>query len=384
MDDVKQRTIADMQGAARLHGASTDDKPVPRLAVAGDAQKMGTTFGNATRDDIRKLNPIFTTLAVGLSGQNKAMLRRRAAKIEPHIQPEDIAEMKAIAAAAGIAYEDVLLLNLFYTLTNRHTIGCRQLVAWADQTADGELIHGRNLDWLDYPGKPLHQHHLIVDVKPKGGHRYLTLTWPGLVGVLTGTNEHGLTVAYNQLPGGNSIDRLAEPVFFVLRRILRTCKDIDSAVAQIKKAKPLDDGSIMISDARAKRAVVVEVIDGRVGVRQPRKNEPMIGNANHCTDEANVRGFTWVPRRRASWPTVDVARNLRGPIDADTMRTVLADRRVLQSINIQSIVFEPSENRMIMSIATGHAAKGRFVEYRLFPDRSKPAPAPAETGHVSN
>jgi hypothetical protein len=111
----------------------------------------------------------------------------------------------------------------------------------------------------------------------------------------------------------------------------------------------------------------VEIIDGRVGVRAADEDEDMIGNANHCTAATAVRGNSHVPQWPASWPTVDVARRTAGKLDAAQMQRIMADRRVLQSINILSVVFEPAENRMHLSIAGRNAARRTFVEYELFP-----------------
>jgi len=38
-------------------------------------------------------------------------------------------------------------------------------------------------------------------VERKEGHRFVSVTWPGLVGVLSGMNEKGLAIA-NLPPGG--------------------------------------------------------------------------------------------------------------------------------------------------------------------------------------
>jgi hypothetical protein len=348
--------------------AGDDDARPRRITAAGDRQQIGTALGTKLKASLHKRHPQFLTIAVGLAGQTKDKLYRRAAAIGRHLADEDIDELKAMAAASGLSYDDVLFLNCFYTLTTRHTLACRQLAAWGEKTRNGNLLHTRNLDWIDYPGRPLHAEHLIVNVDPTRGHRHLLLAWPGLNGALTGTNDKGITVAYNQFPGGNRKDRLAEPVFFTLRRVLRTCADLESAVKLIRRARPIDDGSILISDARAKRAAVVELIDGRVGVRKPADGEPMIGNANHCTRETNVRGDSFVPVYRATWPTVDVARRTPGKLDAAAARRIMAHRRVLQPINILSVVFEPGANRMQLSLATRNAARRPFVEYELFPE----------------
>ena len=158
-------------------------KPL-RIAVAGTPEQVGASFGRQCGPSARKLYPMFLRLAVVASAHGKEDLYTRARDIAEHIAEEDVREMKALAEAAGMSYEDVLFLNVWYNLVSNRVF-CRQLAVWGKRTEDGELIHARNLDWPDYPGKPLCKNNLILDVKPQGGLEYVILTWPGLIGALT-------------------------------------------------------------------------------------------------------------------------------------------------------------------------------------------------------
>jgi hypothetical protein len=183
-----------------------------------------------------------------------------------------------------------------------------------------------------------------------------------MVGVLTGTNRHGITVAFNQL-GGPRVKQPAEPAFFTLKRVLRTCKTAAEAVKLIQDAKPMDNGAVVISDATARTAEVVEIVEGKVGVRRAAKDEEMIGAANHPTTEA-------VPENRrtgpADWPMCRVARRLGKPLTPELMKKTLADPEVIQDINMLSVVFLPSANKMLLSCGRMRAAEGVFIEYKLF------------------
>lgn len=345
---------------------NNDTAAAQRTTVSGTPAEIGAAIAERAGKKIEKLHPTFLAVAMAVCGQDKATLYARAKQIAKHMHRADLAAIRAIANGCDLTYDDVLFLNTFYTLTTRHTMACRQIAVWGDRTEDGRLIHARNLDWVDYPGRPLSNHHLILNVEPKDGHRYVLLTWPGLIGAVTGTNEKQITVAFNQLFGGDHKNRLAEPAFFVIRRILETCDNLDDAVKMLTDAKPLDDGSIMITDAKAKTAAVVEIIDGQVGVR--RAEGELIANANHRTKEAKVDKPWRVPLGRADWPAGDVAKALRGPIDMGTAQRVMADPRVCQSrINIMAVVFDPSNNRMTFSTAKRRAAAGPYTTYKLFP-----------------
>lgn len=334
-----------------------------RMVAEGTGHDVGLAVGRAHGEITRSLRPIFLLTAMIMTRQSAETLLSRAEELGKQLAPEDRDEIQGLAEGCGLAYRDVLFLNLFYSLTSGGLM-CRQLAAWGPGTADGELMHARNLDWPDYPGKPLERNNLILNVKPKGGIEYLVLTWPGLAGVLTGTNKAGVTLAMNQLPRGKG-ERLAEPTIFSLKRALRTCKSADEVVRLLRRAKPLDNASILISDARAKTAIVVDLIDGNVGVRRADSGEHMIGNANHPTTDVAPPGE---PGPGPDWPTCYAASKLGRPLDIQGMQQVMADPAVLQGINMISVIFAPARNKMFLSCGRMRAAEGAFIEYPLFGD----------------
>ncbi len=335
-----------------------------RFTATGSGLQMGQQIGKQYAAQITPIQHTFLATAVVMTQKSKAALYAQAGEIAKNIAPEDLDEIRGLAEGSGLTYEDMLFLNCFYDLTTT-TIFCRQIAAWGRDTADGELIHGRNLDWPDYPGQPLEKYNLIVNERPTEGVESLTLCWPGFAGVLTGANKEGLTVAFNQLTAPRQ-ERAAEPTFFTLKRVLRSCKTAAEAVKLIQDAKPLGSGCVLISDAKNKTAVVVEIYAGRVGVRQAGKNEAMICCANHATTDAAPENRRSGP---ADWPLCRVARKLGKPLTADLTRQCLADPEVLQDINMLSVVFLPRANKMLLSCGRMRAAEGTFTEYTLFENK---------------
>lgn len=343
-----------------------------RIALAGSPADMGATLAGAYGKKIETFHPQFLLVARQMTGRTQAELYAVARSLGRSIHEDDRAEMRAIADGCALSYDDVLFLNCFYSLTGG--AACRQIVVWGDRSEDGKLMHARNLDWRDYGGRILQNNHLIADYAPTaaGQHRYLLMTWPGLTAGITGANERGITIAYNQLGvTRNGATRITEPTFFTIKRALRTCKTIGETVDLIRAAKPRDNGSIMISDAAAKSAVVVELIDGKVGVRDA-GNRPMIGNANHATRDSGVEGARRYGDPDA--PACTVASGITGPLDADDVQGVMRHGRVMQSINLLSVVFVPADNRMYVAATKAPAARGKFTPLEMF---TAPGNAPA-------
>lgn len=342
-------------------GQPTSTYAPTRFTAAGTSLEMGRQVGKQYAAQIKPIQHIFLVAAIVMTQKTKADLYAEAAEIGKSLCADDLAEIRGLAEGSGMTCEDMLFLNTFYSVTTS-AVFCRQIAAWGKDTADGELIHGRNLDWPDYPDQPLEKNNLILNQRPTAGIEYLSLGWPGFAGVLTGTNKEGLTVGFNQIVAPRQ-DRWAEPTFFTLKRVLRSCKTAAEAVKLIQDAKPLDSGCVLISDAKGKTAVVVEIYAGKVGVREAGKGEAMICCANHATTDAAPENRRSGP---ADWPLCRVARKLDKPLTADLTRQCLGDPEVLQSINMLSVVFLPAANKMLLSCGRMRAAEGPFTEYTLF------------------
>ena len=334
-----------------------------RLRVSGTPEQIGEQVGRKYRDVIRQFRTQFIGLAMTYTGKNRNELFNVAADLALALHRDDLAEIKGVARGAKISYDDALIFNLFYAIVVDR-IACRQLVVWGPATADGKLIHARNLDWFDYGGSPMQKRNLILNIKPKGANEYILLTWPGAQGALTGTNDKGITIAFNQLLGATKTKRRAEPVFFTMKRILRTCSTLAQATKLFRDANPVGNGSVMISDARARKAIVIEMFDGKIGMRDPRNC--MIGNANHATREA---GLTNVSRFGSPGAPVCPIAAAMGKLDVEKAKRVMADPRVCQQINLQSVLFVPEHNVMYFaSGATPAAQKAPFRRFTLFRD----------------
>jgi hypothetical protein len=64
------------------------------------------------------------------------------------------------------------------------------------------------------------------------------------------------------------------------------------------------------------------------------------------------------------------------PLDVEAMQAVMADPRVIQEINLLTVIFQPSRNRMRLSCGRQRAAEGVFQEMAMFPDdAATPRPA---------
>lgn len=161
-------------------------------------------------------------------------------------------------------------------------VGCTSLAVWNENTEDGQLLIGRNFDF--YVGDEFAKNKLVEFVEPEAGIPYMSVSWPGMIGVVSGMNKEGITVTINA--GKSKIPLAAKtPISLVTREILQYAKNIEEAIAIAKKRKVFVSESILVGSAHDKNAVIIEVSPENFGVYRV-ENTSRVFCTNHFQSEA--------------------------------------------------------------------------------------------------
>jgi len=161
-------------------------------------------------------------------------------------------------------------------------VGCSSLAVWNENTEDGDLLIGRNFDF--YVGDDFAKNKLIEFVEPENGIPYMSVSWPGMIGVVSGMNKEGITITINA--GKSKIPMTAKtPISLVTREILQYAKNIDEAIAIAKKRKVFVSESILVGSANDKNAVIIEVSPDNFGVYKV-ENSSKVVCTNHFQSDA--------------------------------------------------------------------------------------------------
>ncbi len=326
--------------------------------LSGTAKEMAQKFAAKEKERfLSAYQQVMEGEGIEESSHEERQAFKKSKRFEKYIDSETQEEMKAFAEKADIPYSKVLLYNCFYDLLQIQ-MGCRQVVVWSDKTPAGNLFHARNLDWSDW-GDAIRGNNIFLVRNYPEKNRVATLTWPGFFGALTGCNDQGIVIAYNQYPGG--ILRTGEPIFLILKRILREAKTLADVTTMMKESRFVSNGSIMVSSAEEKQALVIDLNRGKVFIRHPNETSFIINNnTNYFSLYGKLDNSRY--QRCATYQNVMKSSTL----DADGLKKVMSHPDVMLSINLLTAIFDVKNNRMYLSCGKYKAAEGPYEEYRIF------------------
>ncbi|KRD11318.1 acyl-CoA--6-aminopenicillanic acid acyl-transferase [Flavobacterium sp. Root901] len=146
--------------------------------------------------------------------------------------------------------------DIGHALQDLALVGCSSFAAWHEKSEDGNLILGRNFDF--YVNDAFAENKIVAFINPKEGYKLMMVTWPGMIGAVSGMNEQGLTITINA--SKSKIPLIAKtPISILTREILQHAATIDEAIAIAKKRKVFVSESIMVGSANDNKAILIEV-----------------------------------------------------------------------------------------------------------------------------
>ena len=268
------------------------------MYVEGDALQRGLVMGSLSDSLIKKQEHVFfDKIREIVPSKFKQRLLRQFLKVYNrklylNVPEEFQAEIYGLSqyAADSLEYIAPKYLRTLYlhgahdighALSDLSLVGCTSFAVWNENSADGSLLIGRNLDF--YAGDEFAKDKVVYFIKPELGHPYMSVSWPGMIGVVSGMNLEGLSVTINA--GKSDIPWVAKtPISILAREILQYAKNIDEAIAIAKKREVFVSESIMIGSASDKKAIIIEISPDNFGVYEVQNSSKVIC-ANHFQSE---------------------------------------------------------------------------------------------------
>ena len=270
-------------------------------------------------------------------------------------------------------------------------VGCTSFAVWGRESADSSLLMARNFDF--YMGEEFAKNKLVLFEKPDSGYAYVSVTWPGMLGVVSGMNTQGLAVTINasklEVPSSS-----ATPISILVKSILQYASNIEEAETIAASFKTFVCESILVGSANDGRAMIIEKTPSAMdvystGLSSSDKMDSSLDEAvarvictNHYQSDRfrddpvnveNIRvsdsGYRYrrVQQLLDSLGTIDylkaaaVLRDIRG-VDGEDVG-YCNDLSINQMLAMHSVIFKPAEKKIWVS--TSPWQFGKFVCFDL-------------------
>ena len=308
--------------------------------------------------------------------------------LDENVKEEYLEEIYGVSESAspkyqylGSNYQRILNYHaahdIGHAVQNLALVGCTSFGTWGAMSQDSTMIIGRNFDF--YVGDKFAQDKIVAFFNPQQGHKFMTVTWGGFIGAVSGMNDQGVSVTINAaktaLPTSS-----ATPVSLVTREILQYAKNISEAIAIAKSRKMFVSESFLVASANDNKAVIIEKTPDALDVYDPHKD--YIICANHFQSPSLSKTKMNVQQEKESASMYRYKRlaqllDENGKNSVQKTINILRDQKGINGANIgmgnekainqliahHSVVFEPK--KLIVWVSTSPWQLGQYVAYDL-------------------
>ena len=338
------------EGAGRLE--QRDGTRV--LFLKGTPEEMGKQHGTLMKKEVHHLvDRVLYGVGVGSSFEKGSWffgeIESAQKRLSPFIGERFTREMDAMAEAAGLHPQEIRLANVFPELFH-----CSGFAIHGSATADGQMYHGRILDYLK--GMGLEQNAVVIVTQPDKGNAWVNCGYAGFVGSVTAMNEKHLAIGEMGGRGEGNWD--GKPMAQLLREVMENCDTIEQAVEVFKKGPRTCEYYYVISDAKSMKACGLACTPEKVEIIWNGEAHPQLP---HAIKDAVVLS--------AGDRYEELARRVQaqhGKLTADSARELMTSP-VCMSSNIQSVLFAPKSLDFWVANADANkvASHTRYTKYNL-------------------
>lgn len=323
---------------------------MPELLIVdlpGDPYGDGASHGHAAAplidQNLRIYHDRFQREAK-LSPEETRARARRYLEVIAQVEPAYAEAMRGVSEAAGIALDDIAVLNARYEIlysqystinqvaATSHGIpagGCTAFAMLPEASADGHLYLGQNWDW--FPAV----RGLILRTERPDGLRMAAFTEAGIVGGKIGMNSHGVGLVINGLLSSrDDWSRLLTPFHVRTWRILHA-RTLGQAMSVVENEHRSCSANFLIGQDSgsgqahgAAQVVNIEAAPDASCRLQPARG--VLAHANHFVDPERLG--VWQPLAEEKTSTYQRGARMevmleegRGRLDARGLMTLLRD-----------------------------------------------------------
>jgi hypothetical protein len=270
--------------------------------------------------------------------------------------------------------------DLGHAMQEYMLVGCSSFAVWGSKSADSSLLVGRNFDF--YVGDDFARNKIISFYYPEKGYKFASVGWAGMVGVLSGMNEKGLSITLNAAKSSPPVSSKT-PISIIARHILQYASNIEEAYNLAKELDAFVSESLLIGSAADGKAAIIEKSPD--GTYLYETTGEMIISTNHFQSEnfyGNPKNIDAVKSIEGSHSQYRYRRleeliSQKAPLDPGKSAWILRNPYGLRNKSIgwgnemslnqfiahHAVIFQPEKR--IMWVSTAPWQLGKMVAYNL-------------------
>lgn len=267
--------------------------------------------------------------------------------------------------------------DIGHALNDFNMVGCSSFAVDHDRSADGQLLIGRNFDF--YVGDDFAEDKLLTFVNPTDGYKFASYSWGGLMGVVSGMNEKGLTVTINASKSDVPLGA-KDPISILTREILQYASNTKEAIAIAEKRETFVSESILVGSAVDDKVIVIEKSPSKMDVYEPSSDAMVCTNHYQSelfsNDEVNQENIL-ASDSKYRFDRMQQLLNRYTPIDIADAAAILRDRNGIDDADLglgnpkalnqliahHSVMFKPQQG--LIWVSTPPYQLGTYVTYDL-------------------
>lgn len=268
--------------------------------------------------------------------------------------------------------------DLGHAMQDYMLVGCSSFAVWGKNSADSSLLIGRNFDF--YVGDKFARNKQVAFYDPSEGYRFASVGWPGMIGVLSGMNETGLTVTINAAKS-DMPTASATPISILTREILQYASTIDEAYAIAQKRRTFVSESILVGSAKDGRAAIIEKSPENIALYNGNGDTQIICTNHYqsptfATNKQNIENIASSDSPYRFARLEELLKENR-PINPTNAASILRNQKGLQNTDLglanemainqfiahHSVIFQPEKR--LMWVSTSPWQCGKYVAYDL-------------------
>jgi len=387
-----------------------DAGPFPHVRVSGAPRDRGRAYGEQARERVRRSIEAYDEVFAHYAAWRWTDVREEAGRYVAPIEAFEsryVQEMRGIAEGAGVAFEDVVGINVrtevMFAAKARAAAGgdararpdgCSAFAVVPPRGADGHTLIGQNWDWLLHSFETV----VVLEAEQDEGPDFVTVVEAGLL-AKTGMNSSGIGLVTNALVTDRDVGEPAVPYHVLLRAIL-DAETLPDAYAAMQRSRRSSSANYLVATADG-MAVDVEAAPGDFSslfLSFPRDGVLLHTNHFVSTRFDGTDVSLWVmpdsPFRLARLGEAVAAH--AGPLSLDDFRSFLADHanhpsgvcchpderadRLDRGSTVASVLMDLDDRRMW--VADGHPCTSPYRELDYGSFLSKPSRAPARPSPI--